>query len=83
MASPVVVSLFAEAFIEVTGQRVDDLREQTPILQLGLDSVTLLEVIAWFEERCVVRIPDELLRDVHTVGDLGRLVERLQGAARP
>jgi acyl carrier protein len=35
-----------------------------------MDSVAQMELVSWFEERLGVRIPDEELQKIRTVGDL-------------
>ncbi|MGJ6969444.1 enoyl-[acyl-carrier-protein] reductase FabV [Streptosporangium sp. G11] len=53
---------------------------------LGLDSLSLLELIRDLEKRFQVTIPDEDTGQAHTVGDLVMIVQRLAGSdprARP
>ena len=47
------------------------------ISKLGLDSVAVMELVSWFEEKLSIRMPDEDLAQVQTLGDLGQLVTRL------
>ena len=44
--------------------------------ELGLNSVELMEITAEIEDRFGVRLPDELLPELRTVGDMLRALER-------
>jgi acyl carrier protein len=65
-----VVELFRQAAMEVDNRKLTDLKTETVISQLGMDSVAQMELVSWFEERLGVRIPDEELQKIRTVGDL-------------
>ena len=43
--------------------------------ELGLNSVELMELAAEIEDRFGVRLPDELLPQIRTVGDMVRALE--------
>jgi acyl carrier protein len=72
-----VVSLFQAAALEVNGKKLDGLTSTTVISKLGLDSVAVMELVSYFEEKLSIRMPDEDLAQVQTLGDLGALVKRL------
>ncbi len=72
-----VTELFAQAALEVNGKKLDNLAKETVISKLGLDSVAVMELVAFFEEKLNIRMPDEDLAKVQTLGDLGALVKRL------
>ena len=65
-----VVEMFKQAAFEVDNRRLPDLEPQTVITTLGMDSVAIMELVAWFEEKLGVRIPDEQLSRIRTVKDL-------------
>ncbi|WP_440098595.1 acyl carrier protein [Streptosporangium sp. H16] len=50
---------------------------------LGIDSLSLLELIRDLEKRFQVTIPDEDTGQAHTVGDLIRIIQRLAGSDPP
>jgi acyl carrier protein len=77
MAQVNVTQLFAQAALEVNGKKLENLSKNTVISKLGLDSVAVMELVAFFEEKLNIRMPDEELAKVQTLGDLGGLVERL------
>jgi acyl carrier protein len=75
MAQVNIVSLFAQAALEVNGKKLDGLTKDTVISKLGLDSVAVMELVSYFEEKLNVRLPDEDLAQVKTLGELGALVK--------
>lgn len=77
MAQVNVTQLFAQAALEVNGKKLENLSKDTVISKLGLDSVAVMELVAFFEEKLNIRMPDEDLAKVQTLGDLGALVKRL------
>jgi acyl carrier protein len=65
-----VVQLFKEASLAVDNRKLDEVRAESVIAQLGMDSVAQMELVSWFEERLRVRIPDEDLQKIRTIRDL-------------
>jgi acyl carrier protein len=72
-----VVEMFKQAAFEVDNRRLPDVEAQTVIATLGMDSVAIMELVAWFEEKLGVRIPDEQLSRIRTVKDLRDTIARL------
>jgi acyl carrier protein len=72
-----MTELFARAALEVDNRKLTGLTRDTVITSLGMDSVTTMELIAYFEEKLQIRIPDEDLGRVRTLGDLHDIVARL------
>jgi len=70
MPSTSLLDLIAAGFTEVTGRPAPAIALDDDIAGLGLDSVAVLELVAWSEERLGVRVPDDELTTVRTVGDL-------------
>jgi len=77
MATVNVLQLFAQAALEVNGKKLEGLTKDTVISKLGLDSVAVMELVSFFEEKLEIRMPDEDLAKVQTLGDLGEVVKRL------
>ncbi|MBL8957038.1 MAG: acyl carrier protein [Myxococcaceae bacterium] len=78
MSAPVdTISLFTKAALEVSGKQLSGLTNDTVISKLGLDSVAVMELVSYFEEKLEIRMPDEDLASIQTLGDLGKLVNRL------
>ncbi len=72
-----VVEMFKQAAFEVDNRRLPDLKADTVIATLGMDSVANMELVNWFEEKLGIRIPDEELGKIKTVKDLRDTVARL------
>ncbi len=72
-----IIPLFKQAALEVNGKKLDHLTPETVISKLGLDSVAVMELVAYFEEKLEIRMPDEDLARVQTLADLTTLVQRL------
>jgi len=72
-----VTELFAQAALEVNGKKLTGLSKDTLISKLGLDSVAIMELVSFFEEKLSIRMPDEDLAKVQTLADLGSVVKRL------
>jgi acyl carrier protein len=65
-----LLELIADGFTAVTGRPAPAIALDDDIAGLGLDSLAMMELVAWSEERLGVRVPDEELTTVRTVGDL-------------
>jgi acyl carrier protein len=72
-----VIEMFKQAAFEVDNRRLPDLQADTVIATLGMDSVAVMELVFWFEEKLGLRIPDEDLTKIRTVRDLRDTVARL------
>lgn len=77
MATVNLIQLFTQAALEVNGKKLDGLTKDTVIAKLGLDSVAVMELVSFLEEKLAIRMPDEDLAKVQTLGDLGDVVKRL------
>ena len=65
-----VLTGLAEVLDEVSGVPADKVtREATFQNDLEVDSLTMVEVVVACEERFGIRIPDEALENLKTVGD--------------
>jgi acyl carrier protein len=72
-----VIEMFARAAMEVENRKLTGLTPDTLISSLGMDSVAVMELVSYFEEKLGVRIPDEDLSKVRTIGDLRDTIARL------
>ena len=72
-----VIEMFKQAAFEVDNRRLPDLRSDTVIATLGMDSVAVMELVSYFEEKLNVRIPDEELSRIRTVKDLRDAIAKL------
>jgi acyl carrier protein len=70
IATADVLAGLAEVLEEVSGVPADKVtREATFQNDLEVDSLTMVEVVVACEERFGIRIPDEALENLKTVGD--------------
>ena len=72
-----VIEMFKQAAFEVDNRRLPQLTADTVIATLGMDSVAIMELVSYFEEKLEVRIPDEELSKIRTVRDLRDAIARL------
>ncbi|HEY2028410.1 MAG TPA: acyl carrier protein [Myxococcales bacterium] len=78
MQEPIdVVEMFKKAAFQVDNRRLPDLKPDTAIASLGMDSVAVMELVSYFEEQLGVRIPDEELSRIRTVRDLRDTIAKL------
>ena len=80
MAGVDVIALFRQAALEVHDRQLDTLDHATVISSLGLDSIAVMEMTGFLEDKLTIQIPDEELAEVETLGDLDALIQRLTGA---
>ena len=72
-----VLEMFRQAALEVDNRKLPELKADTVISTLGMDSVAVMELVSFFEEKLSVRIPDEDLSRIRTVGDLRDTLQKL------
>ena len=72
----------AEIVTEVTGIPADDVQlDKSFTDDLDVDSLSMVEVVVAAEEKFDVRIPDDAVKDLKTVGDAVAYIEKAQAAA--
>jgi acyl carrier protein len=75
-------SELAEIVNEVTGIPTEDVQlEKSFTDDLDVDSLSMVEVVVAAEEKFDVRIPDDAVKDLKTVGDAVAYIEKAQAAA--
>ncbi len=72
-----VLEMFRQAALEADNRKLPQLTRDTVIATLGMDSVAVMELVSYFEEKLGVRIPDDELARIRTVGDLRDTIARL------
>jgi acyl carrier protein len=70
MTTEDLLALVAAGMAHVTGRPAPPLTPDADIDALGMDSLQVIELVAWAEERLSVRVPDEELARVGSIGDL-------------
>ena len=72
----------AEIVNEVTGIPADDVQlDKSFTDDLDVDSLSMVEVVVAAEEKFDVRIPDDAVKDLKTVGEAVAYIEKAQAAA--
>jgi acyl carrier protein len=75
-------SELAEIVNEVTGIPGDDVQlDKSFTDDLDVDSLSMVEIVVAAEEKFSVRIPDDAVKDLKTVGDAVSYIEKAQTAA--
>jgi len=72
-----ILDMFKQAALDVDNRKLPQLTRDTVIATLGMDSVAVMELVSYFEEKLGVRVPDEELARIRTVGDLRDTIARL------
>jgi acyl carrier protein len=74
--------LLAETLAETApdGEVGLDLRPETSLADLGLDSLGTIRLVSRIEQRCQVQLDEEELLRVETLGEFAALVERARAA---
>ena len=71
----------AEIVNEVTGIPADDVQlDKSFTDDLDVDSLSMVEVVVAAEEKFSVRIPDDQVKNLKTVGDAVTYIEKAQAA---
>ena len=69
----------AEIVNEVAGIPADDVQQDKSFVEdLDVDSLSMVEVVVAAEEKFDVKIPDEEVKTLKTVGDAVAFIERAQ-----
>ncbi|HTY64215.1 MAG TPA: aminotransferase class I/II-fold pyridoxal phosphate-dependent enzyme [Acidobacteriota bacterium] len=72
-----LIHVLKAAVYDISLKELGDITPETRIPELGLDSVAVMELIGVLEEELSIRIPDEDVAALGTVGDLLQLIRRL------
>ena len=71
----------AEIVEEVAGVPADDVQnDKAFVADLDVDSLSMVEIVVAAEEKFGVRIPDEEVKNLKTVGDAVTFIEKAQAA---
>ena len=76
-----VVELLQRAALAVTGRELPGLTLSSDLAGAGVDSIGVLEMVAWIEDQLGLRLPDDEVARLATVADVGALIERTRRAA--
>ena len=74
-----LIALFKQVATEVDKREFKDVTGQSIISELGIDSLSMMQIVGEMETELGVMIPDEDLVELVTVGDLCKKVgQRLE-----
>jgi acyl carrier protein len=71
-----LIALFKQVATEVDKREFSDVTGESVISDLGIDSLSMMQIVGEMELRLNVMIPDEDLVELVTVADLLKVVER-------
>ena len=75
-----ILSGLAEIVNEVAGIPADDVQlDKSFVDDLDVDSLSMVEVVVAAEEKFDVKIPDDEVKNLKTVGDAVSFIENAQG----
>lgn len=70
-----LIKLFRDLASEIAEKDLSFLHEESPITDMGIDSLAMLELVGTMERELRIRVPDEQLVGLITVRQLLELVE--------
>jgi acyl carrier protein len=73
-----LLSLFKSIASRVDKRSFDDVTPASVITELGIDSLSMMQIVGEMETELGVMIPDEDLIDLRTVGDLVSKIQARQ-----
>jgi acyl carrier protein len=71
-----LISLFKQVATEVDKREFREVTGESVISDLGIDSLSMMQIVGEMEIRLDIMIPDEDLVELVTVSDLVKVVER-------
>ncbi|MFT3769943.1 MAG: phosphopantetheine-binding protein [Minicystis sp.] len=76
-----VLSMFKQVAARVDKREFPHVSRDSVITELGIDSLSMMQIVGELETELGVMIPDEDLVEITTVGDLCNKVEQRLGAS--
>jgi acyl carrier protein len=77
-----IVTMFNDIARKVEkGKQLPQINREDKITALGIDSVSMMEIIGVIEDEMDVVIPDDKLARLQTVGDIERVILEQKGNA--
>jgi acyl carrier protein len=74
-----LIAMFKQVATEVDKREFRDVTGESIITELGIDSLSMMQIVGEMELRLNIMIPDEDLVELVTVADLVKVVERRIG----
>lgn len=77
MTDEEVLNLIKEALVAAAPEKADAvLTLESTLGQVGISSITALEIAGYIEEKLNIRLPDDELAPLSTIGGLVQLIRR-------
>jgi acyl carrier protein len=72
-----ILDLIKEALLESAPERADvNLTMASTLGEVGISSITALEIAGYIEEKLNIRLPDDELAPLSTIGGLAELIRK-------
>ena len=71
-----IIAVIQESAHEIAEREFAPFEESQVIAELGLDSLSTLEMVGMIERELGIHLPTDELTEIHTVGQLTDLIER-------
>ncbi len=71
-----LLSMFKAVAARIDKRQFDHVTAQSVITELGIDSLSMMQIVGEMETELGVMIPDEDLVELRTVGDLVKKIEQ-------
>lgn len=75
MSNADLLSMFKSVAARVDKRKFDHVTKDSVITELGIDSLSMMQIVGEMETELGVMIPDEDLVELRTVGDLVKKIE--------
>ena len=57
----------------------EEVRRDAPLRELGVDSLMVLEIVAFIEKKLRIQIPEEEIQKIRTLADIMVKIREIQG----
>ena len=74
------LSVIREIIVETVHCNAGDVVDEASLAELGIDSLKAITVLYELEECFDIEIPNEVIEEMHTVGDIVAKVDELRAA---
>jgi len=72
-----ILSLIKEALVQASPEHAGaTLKMESTLGEIGISSITALEIAAFIEEKLNIRLPDDELAPLNTIGELAQLIRQ-------
>ena len=77
MTDSEILSLIKEALVDASPEHTGaTLKMESTLGEIGISSITALEIAGYIEEKLNIRLPDDELAPLNTIGELAQLIRQ-------